>query len=66
MTHLFSFSLKDIRLGYSQSIYSVTESEEQIMVEILLHQPAIPSFPISVTLEVDSIDAGCEIYSTFL
>lgn len=36
----------------------MAESEGQIIAEVLLNQPAIPSFPISVAVQVDSNDTG--------
>ena len=47
-----------IEIGFAQRAYLVVESEGEITVEVVLHQPSAPSFPITVTVEVDSHDAG--------
>ena len=58
---ILCFSL-DIEVRFALDAYSVFESEGEISVEVVLDQPLVPSFPIPVSVEVLSHDAGdCSI-----
>ena len=55
---LYSTISIDIKVGFARDAYSVFESEGEISVEVVLDQPSVPSFPIPVSVEVHSHDAG--------
>ena len=62
MSYILTFSISlGIEVGFALGAYSVFESEGEISVKVVLDRPSVPSFPIPISIEATSHDAGNHI-----